>query len=133
METKTALNIAKILVEDDLVEEADAETIEFYNNNTRRFIRPMVSTTTLITNIRLDATFSLSDIVTKEQIDNPKIITDDGRVLDKLNPRLDINFDNSDAIFDLDESLDNLVSKTSVKKKSIPIRIKNTKTRTRYK
>ncbi len=133
MDTKTALNIAKILVEDDLVEEAAAETIDFYNNNVRRFIRPKASTTTLIANTHLNATFSLSDIVTKEQIDNPKIITDDGRMLNKLKPRLDVNFNDSDAIFDLDDSPDSLVLKKPVKKKSIPIKIKNTKTRTKYK
>ena len=133
MDTKTALNIAKILVEDDLTEEATVETIQFYNNNVRRFIRPKASTTTLIANTHLNATFSLSDIVTKEQIDNPKIITDDGKMLDKLKPRLDVNFDNGDAIFDLDESPDSLVLEKFVKKESIPIKIKNTKTRTKYK
>ena len=129
MDTRKTLDLIKKFTESSYSEIADEETLEVYSRNVRRFIRPMTKTKTLISSNYISADFSLSDIVNKEQITNPKITSDDGKFLNKLSTKLDINFDSNDPIFDLDEDVDVVFSNKPVEKKKMSAKVKKTKTR----
>ena len=115
-------------------ESPNAESISYYNSVVKRFIRFNVSDKTnqpneLVSSGELLENFSLLDIVNNEQVENPNILTDSGKYLNKTDNLLDNLIDKDDNFFQLDDDKTNLVKDTKIKKRKTIVRKKSTNTR----